>query len=591
MKIREIVKDALKYPFSNWMKTLILGIIIIISNIPDISKQVISTNIILMAFLSIFGFLIYFLVRGYQFKIIKSSLNGINELPEFNNWCEMFIDGIKVFIVHVVYFIPAILFILIFAAISFTSHPSTVVNVLYAGVLALISQTAGNNAIVMAGIWFVFAILYLLIIVPVLFIAIAYMADNNSELRSAFKFREILNKIRTIGRVNIVKWYLLTGIVIIIISIIGYAVNLILITLIHPIIGNSYKPVVEIIVLSLFVSSYMAIYIYRSVALLFQSSKKQFDNKISNKVIIILIVFLAIFGWIGYGVYQDLSSPTSTGGTFENQMIKFDYPSNLTIRDASTDDNVHIMIYNGTHYLGSIYQDNDVNIEDLYGSGYTKTTINGKAVIIKDATSPVYLFLTSKIALNIELKPNNTVTQNQIMNSLIIKKEFTPLLQQYYGNGISFNYPNDWTLDQPIADDSNNLNDYNVLTTSNHPDSYQLIEVHKYGSNNSPKFSIYIVPNNSTTDQNKMHNSQNKVITNGSRLLMSQNTITVDNKVAYEYQWTTKTNDEFNETMRINQIYLDKNNRTFLITIQAPDNDFANEEPIFNAILNSLQIQ
>ena len=88
-----------------------------------------------------------------------------------------------------------------------------------------------------------------------------------------------------------------------------------------------------------------------------------------------------------------------------------------------------------------------------------------------------------------------------------------------------------------------------------------------------------------------MNNSQNKAITNGSRLLMSKNTITVDNTLAYEYQWTTKNNDEFNETMRINQIYLDKNNRTFLITIQAPENDFANEEPIFNAILKSLQIQ
>jgi hypothetical protein len=285
---------------------------------------------------------------------------------------------------------------------------------------------------------------------------------------------------------------------------------------------------------------------------------------------------------------KTLAVPQVQGGTFENQLIKFNYPSNLTIRDASTDDNVHILIYNGTHYIGSIYQDNDVNIEDLYGSGYTKNTINGKSVIINDATSPVYVFLTSKIALKIELKPNNTETQNQIMNSLIVKKEFTPLLQQYIGNGISFNYPNDWTLNQPIADDSNNINDYNVLNTSNHPDSNQLIEVNKYGSNNSPKFSILIIPSNNQADQNKINNSINKAIANGSILLMSKNTITVDNTVAYEYQWTTKNN---NETMRINQIYLDKNNRTFLITIQAPDNDFANEEPIFNAILNSLQIQ
>ncbi len=38
-------------------------------------------------------------VFGYVFKIIKSSLDGANELPTLKSWSAMFIDGFKVSLV------------------------------------------------------------------------------------------------------------------------------------------------------------------------------------------------------------------------------------------------------------------------------------------------------------------------------------------------------------------------------------------------------------------------------------------------------------------------------------------------------------
>ncbi len=45
----------------------------------------------------------------------------------------------------------------------------------------------------------------------------------------------------------------------------------------------------------------------------------------------------------------------------------------------------------------------------------------------------------------------------------------------------------------------------------------------------------------------------------------------------------------FSEIMRIAQITLVKNDKTYLILLQAPDEEFDNEKPSFAIILNSLK--
>jgi hypothetical protein len=91
MDIGEIVSDSIKYPTSNWGKVLILGVIMIAS----------------------FLIVPVFLLIGYLFRIIKATLAGLDELPEFDEVGEMFIDGLKVFVVGIVYSIPVIIISLI----------------------------------------------------------------------------------------------------------------------------------------------------------------------------------------------------------------------------------------------------------------------------------------------------------------------------------------------------------------------------------------------------------------------------------------------------------------------------------------------
>jgi hypothetical protein len=252
MNMGEIIKDSLRYPFSDWKKILILGIIVLITGLDYIFFSL-SSNVALILLFVIITWIIAFFARGYQFRIIKSSLSGVIELPEFNAWRDMFVDGIKVFIVTFVYLIPAIL-IIVFAGLSFGS---TIIN--FQSPLSSFDLNILVNVIILALI----AILYTIIILPIDSIAIAHMANNDSELSSAFRFYEILDKISTNGWINLIVWYIVTGILFLILLFIG--------SLVTNIIGRITFPIVGTILISLTVMPYLFMFLSRSVALFYMS--------------------------------------------------------------------------------------------------------------------------------------------------------------------------------------------------------------------------------------------------------------------------------------------------------------------------------
>ena len=95
MDVGEIISDSIRYPSSDWKKYLILGVLLVIP-------------------------IVFFIAFGYILRIIKSSIAGYDELPEFDDLGSLFIDGLKVFLVTIVYnIIPLIIIIVgIFGSIS-----------------------------------------------------------------------------------------------------------------------------------------------------------------------------------------------------------------------------------------------------------------------------------------------------------------------------------------------------------------------------------------------------------------------------------------------------------------------------------------
>lgn len=261
MDIGDVVSDALKYPLSDWTKILILGIISVIAGIASISRIIMPYNA-LISVLGIIGFIVGLLAYGYIFRIIKSSLAGVSELPSFDDLVTMFIDGIKVVIVGLIYAIPAIILILIFAAslvFSLISNPSSI----------------PVGMIIGAGIGITLAMLYMLIITPIIAMAMANMAYNDSEFGAAFRFSEILDKIGNIGWGNLIIWYIVTGIIYIILAGIGGIITG-LFGLIHPVLTT--------ILMSLIVVPYLQMYLARSVALAYSSQEMIYDSQESGTV-------------------------------------------------------------------------------------------------------------------------------------------------------------------------------------------------------------------------------------------------------------------------------------------------------------------
>ncbi len=113
VNLTEILSNSFRYPFSNPKRALILAILTFFS------------SLIIPAILA----------NGYMLRIMKYSFEGSEELPPFNEWLNMFVDGLKVIIVNIVYtFIPAFItaFITILIVMSMLFNgPNQDYNVFY----------------------------------------------------------------------------------------------------------------------------------------------------------------------------------------------------------------------------------------------------------------------------------------------------------------------------------------------------------------------------------------------------------------------------------------------------------------------------
>jgi hypothetical protein len=167
--------------------------------------------------------------------MIKSSVAGISELPEFDAWGNMLIDGLKLAIVAFIYEIPSILIIVVMV------------------VLAMVFESSFSVAVV----GFVIAFLYILIVLPILAMALANMAYHD-EFGAAFRFSEIFDKIHSITWGNLIGWYL---------AMIGVTLAFGLIILVVSFIFALINPIVALVVSYLLITPYVNMFIARSVGL------------------------------------------------------------------------------------------------------------------------------------------------------------------------------------------------------------------------------------------------------------------------------------------------------------------------------------
>jgi hypothetical protein len=190
MDMKEIIINSIKYTASNWIKVLLLELVILMVDITNelsflggIADEV--RYIVIVA-----GIILGIYQLGFIFRIIEETTHGSDKMPKFNRYVDTFIHGLKEVMITVIYFIIPFILVLM-------------------GVLIIDNITGPKTQDI-----------YLILIIFGLFLAsLTYllyqaaqlnMANHHGTVKSAFDLKKIFKKVRVIGIKKLGFIYLLT---------------------------------------------------------------------------------------------------------------------------------------------------------------------------------------------------------------------------------------------------------------------------------------------------------------------------------------------------------------------------------------------
>ncbi len=190
MNLKDMVIDSLKYSSSNWVKVILLGLVIFIADLSDALSALGGLADEVRFLIIAVGLILGVYQIGFLFRIIEETTHWSNTMPKFDKFRDTFIHGIKEGLITIIYFIIPFILIII-------------------GVFSIADLTGPKTDEV-----------YLIILISALFLAsltylvyqaaVLNMADHHGTVKSAFDFKEIFKKVRNIGFKKLVFIYILT---------------------------------------------------------------------------------------------------------------------------------------------------------------------------------------------------------------------------------------------------------------------------------------------------------------------------------------------------------------------------------------------
>ena len=176
----DLFKEALVYPTKDYKALVIFGVIFLIANL---SSVLIAWNIEIngsvISLLAIVSLILYFVTEGYILSVLKETINHGDEIPALNI-LENFIDGLKLLVVQIVYYmaisaVPQDLWAPLFTGLAIT------------GIVAII-------------LYIIFGLL--------LEIAMCRLAKYG-DIGEAINFKEVIADIQAIGIGRFIAWFII----------------------------------------------------------------------------------------------------------------------------------------------------------------------------------------------------------------------------------------------------------------------------------------------------------------------------------------------------------------------------------------------
>lgn len=254
MSISSIFNNALRFPFGNIEKWLVLGILLILGGLSSI---LISFGIdlgVASIITSIISLIAGLIVSGYSLAIIRDTIHGHNQLPSFDI-AENFVDGIKVFILGIVYsIIPVIVFFALLIVTGAAESFIEIINLSIGG--AVVPSDLALSFVGSIGITFIISLIVLIIFSLFSTIAMCRLA-NTGSFSQGFAFSEIIGDFKRIGVGSFIVWW----IVLVIISVILVLISVFI----------SAIPYIGYVVSILFIYSFIAIFASRATGLIYSN--------------------------------------------------------------------------------------------------------------------------------------------------------------------------------------------------------------------------------------------------------------------------------------------------------------------------------
>ncbi len=243
--ILDIYKDSIEYAIQDHMSLLKLGICMLLS----------------------FLIIPAFLVMGYEYRVLaistKGMVNGNDKLPEFDDLIGMFVDGLKMFIVSMIYMIIPIIVLLIF---NMTGNG---INISSSGIGIGLLTTE-----------FIISLIVFIIFFFMSLMAVTHMVANDGSFKAAFDIKGIWKIISNIGWIRYILFYLglviAQGVIIALTIIVGIILQIIFsigLMVLGPIASSTAMIVITIlvsIVYSLLLEPFMSIFRNRALGLIYE---------------------------------------------------------------------------------------------------------------------------------------------------------------------------------------------------------------------------------------------------------------------------------------------------------------------------------
>ncbi|WP_407379265.1 DUF4013 domain-containing protein [Methanobrevibacter sp.] len=268
--ITDNISEGLKYPFTDLKKLVTFGAFfaalnIIFFAISELTVKIVKVfaltrgntlalkfsqipqdNIYAIAILAIISFIISLIIMGYQYNVMKFSIDEKNDLPGLDDIANILINGVKYFAVALIYnILPIIVFVVGVELLAFQNGDYIV------SIIALILFIICNFLLIMG---------------------LANMIDSD-KFTKAFDLREITDKISNLGWVRYVGIILFAVLVYVIIMIFIGVIMMILSTFIALAVNQAIMLAAIIsIIEGLFISPYMSIFFNRVYGSVYKES-------------------------------------------------------------------------------------------------------------------------------------------------------------------------------------------------------------------------------------------------------------------------------------------------------------------------------